>query len=278
MRLKNISKHFNKDKVYDGYSNAYLFLAHNSAHDDHSSSGATSRRRTMRTVPGTAPPARNVVKIYADYWLVGAFNTDAYDGAEVRQKYDLKKSTGLMTLLSPAAACAGSAGTDFHAQKEFYRDVPNPLTESDLDTMYNIFCPANETVTKGAFLRQAGRLYRVRNPYATVDGYIVAETDQLDPDALQTVVFTTNGARDLATDKRPVISTSVQVIQTDDSKFYRFADEVESDRKPGDRTVFSPTAALAVKVGATLTMLSSHWQVIAMATELDALALRVRLV
>lgn len=277
MKIGNVHKVFNKDKVYDGYSNAYLFLAHNSAHDDHSSSGATSRRRTMRTAPGTAPPARNVVKVYNDYWIVGAFNLDAFSGAEIRQKYDLKKSTGLMTLLSPAAACAGLAGTDFHAQKEYYRDVPNPLTEADLDTMYNIFCPVNEAVTKGAFLRQDGRLYRVRNPYSTVDGFIVAETDQLDPGALQTAVFTTNGPRDLVTDKRPVVSTSVQVIQTDDSKFYRFADEAESDRKPGDRTVFLPASALTVKVGATFTMLGSHWQVTAVAVELDALALRVRL-
>ena len=124
MRIGGASKRFNKDKVYDAYSGAYLFLAHNSAHDDHSSSGATSRRRTMRTVPGTVPPPRNVVRVYADYWLVGAFNTDAFAGTELRQKYDLKKTTGLMNLLTPAQACVAAPGTAFHAQKEFYATRP----------------------------------------------------------------------------------------------------------------------------------------------------------
>lgn len=277
MRLKNISKHFNNDSILDGYTGAFLFKAHTSAHDDHTSSGATARRRTMRTVPGTTAPARRVVQLYDDFWLVGNANLDSYDGLGVRRSYGLKKSTGLMALLSPADACAAATGLAMHAQKEFYRDTVNPTTESETDVMWNIFCPFNEAVAKGSFLRQDGRLYRVRSVYPTVDEYLVAEADELDPDAAQTAVFTANGERDLVTDRLPVISVTVSVVQFDDAKFYRFSDEVEADRKPGDCVVFLPAVALAVAVGAQFDMLGSTWQVRAVADEIDALALHVRL-
>lgn len=277
MRLKNISKHFNNDRILDGYTGAFLFKAHTSAHDDHTSSGATARRRTMRTVVGTVAPARRVVQLYDDFWLVGNANLDSYDGAGVRRSYGLKKSTGLMALLSPAEACSAAAGLDMHAQKEFYRDTVNPTTESETDVMWNIFCPFNEAVAKGSFLRQAGRLFRVRSVYPTVDEYLVAEADELDPGAPQTAVFIANGPRDLVTDQVPVVSVSVPVIQFDDAKFYRFSDEAEADRKPGDLTVFMPAAALAVKVGARLTMFGKSWLVRTAQPELDALALRIRI-
>lgn len=278
MKLANASRHFNNDFVYDGYTNSFLFQAHTSAHDDHTSSGATARRRTMRTVPGTTPPARRVVKLGLDYWLVGNSNDDTFNSQTIRRSYGLKKSTGLMSALSPAAACLGNTGTPFHAQIEYYRDLSNPLTESELDTMFNIYCPFQEPITKGTFLRQNNLLYRVRNIYDTVDEYQIAETDGLDADALQTAHFTSNGEVSLVDDLRPMVSITTGVIQTDDLKFYRFRDAAEADRKPGDLAVFVPASALAVQVGAEFDMLGQTWQVRSVQPELDAWALHVRLI
>lgn len=277
MRFRNISRHFNNDRIYDAYTDDFLFKAHTTAHDDKTSSGATARRRTMRTIPETVPPLRRAVRIYDDFWLVGNANLDSYDGAGVRRSYGLKKSTGLMALLTPAQACLVGAGLLMHAQKEFYRDSVNPTTESESDVMWNIFCPFNEPVIKGSFLRQAGRIYRVRSIYSTVDEYLVAESDEFDEDAAQVAKFISNGGRDIVTDKPPVIDVDVPVIQFDDAKFYRFADEVEATRKPGDRVLFTPAAALAVVPGAKFLMLGKRWQVMAVSPELDALALHVRL-
>lgn len=277
MRFRNISRHFNNDRIHDAYTDAFLFKAHTTAHDDKTSSGATARRRTMRTVPETVPPARRAVRIYDDFWLVGNANLDSFEGEGVRRSYGLKKSTGLMALLSPAQACLVAAGTVMHAQKEFYRDTVNPTTESETDIMWNIFCPFNEAVVKGSFLRQGSQLFRVRSAYTTVDEYIVAESDEFDSDAAQTAKFISNGGRDLVTDKPPVIDVDVPVIQFDDAKFFRFADEVEATRKPGDRVVFTPAAALAVVPGAKFLMLGKRWQVMSVTPEFDALALHARL-
>lgn len=277
MKLKDVSRRFDRDSIYDGYSNAFLYLGHTSAHDDHTSSGATARRRTLRTVPGTAAPSRRVVKIYNDYWLVGNSNDDSFNGQVIRKSYGLKKSTGLMARLTPAEACASAAGTAFHAQREYYRDLADSLTESELDTMFNIFCPFAEPVIKGSFLRQDGRLYRVRNLYSTVDEYLVCEADQLDADALQSAHFTSNGDVNLVTDARPAVNVTTPVIQFDNMKFYRFRDKAEADLQAGDRVVFQVASALATKLGARFTMLGQEWQVVSVQAEVDALALHVRL-
>lgn len=277
MRLRDVSRYYNNDRILDGYTGDFLFLAHTTAHDDKTSSGATARRRIMRTVPGTVPPARRVVQLYDDFWLVGNSNLDSYVSDGIRLSYGLKKSTGLMSLLSPAEACLAAAGVSMHAQKEFYKDMVNPTTESETDVMLNIFCPYTEAVDKGSFLRQAGRLYRVRSTYTTVDEYIVAEADDLDDDAVQTAIFTNNGKRNLVTDEIPAVSVPVPVLQFDDSKFYRFSDDAEASRKPGDKTVFLAATSLAVKVNSRFTMLGQSWVVQSVQPELDALALHVRL-
>ena len=277
MKLKNVSRRFNDDPIYDAYSGRFLFRAHTKAHDDQSSSGATVRRRTMRTVPQTAPPARRVVRIDGEAWLVGNSNLDNFSGSPIRRSYGLKKATGLMNRLTPAQACLGQEGVLFYSHQEFYRDSPNNLTESELDVMWNIFCPSAEPMAKGQFLRRGSTLYRIRSVYPTVDEYLIAETDELDADALQTAVFTQSAVLDVATDTMQTISVTTGVVQFDTAKFYRFRDKAENDRQPGDRAVFVPQSALTLAPGARFTMLGASWRAVSVQPEGDAWAVQARL-
>ncbi len=277
MEFSNITSFFDQDEVFDGYTDAFLFLAHATAHDDHTSSGATSRRRTLTAAVDTVAPARRVVRWYDTFWLVGNNNTDGFQGDEVRRSYGLKKSTGLMAVLTPAQAALGDAGTPFHAHKEYYRDMTDALTSADMDLMWNIFCPLGEAVTKGKFLRQSGKLMRVRNVYQSVDEYLVAEADQLDDDALQVAVFSGPAALEFTTAAAPN-TISASVIQTDSQKFYLFHNEAESGNKPGDRTVFAPKSSITPVVGQHVRMLDINWRIVTLASESDAWVLRLRMI
>ncbi len=277
MDLKDAARFFDKDPVYDGYSSALLFYGHTSPHDDHTSSGATSRRRTLTTVPTNTAPARGVVLLYGERWLVGSNNPDTYYGAQIRRNFDLKKSTGLMKLLTPAQACLSASGTDFYAHKEYFKDTLDPMSSADVDTQWNIFCPTNEAVVKGSFLREGTTVYRVRNIYPTIELLHVAETDQFDADALQAVAFVSTGAIDPLTDLPAAIAISTTGIQTDQPKYYQFRLEAEAERKPGDRTVFVAKSVTTPTVGAIFTMLSKSWRVLSIVSEGDAWALQARL-
>jgi hypothetical protein len=275
MDLAEASSFFDDDPVRDAYSGALLFYGHTSAHDDHTSSGATARRRTLAAAPEAAAPARGVVDLYGEVWLVSNSNLDSFDGVPIRRSFGLKKSTGLMTALTPAQACLGQAGTDFHAHKEYFRDNQDARTGSDWDVMWNIFCPPSEPVAKGTFLRQGGTLFRVRNAYTTVEELVIAEADQFDADALQSAVFT-SAVLDLVTDRRGTTTTSAQVVQTDLQKYYAFRTQAEGNAQAGDRAVFVAKSALMPAVGIEFTLQGAKWRTLAVVSEQDAWMLHAR--
>lgn len=276
MDFTDASGFFSDDMVYDAYTNLPLFYCHTTSHDDQTSSGATARRRTMTTGIETVAPARGAVKLYSEFWLISDSNVDSTRGEHVRRSYSLKKSTGLMTLLTPGQAALGGAGLAFHAQKEYFRDQANARTEADWDVMWNVFCPLAEPITKGSFLRQDGALFRVRNAYPTIDRFRIAMADQFDDDALQAVTFTTNGVANLRTGALDQTTLAATVVQTDTQKFYEFRTEGENAQKPGDRTVFVAKSVITPRVGTVLAMMGEKWRVLAVVGEHDTWALHAR--
>lgn len=277
MNFRDAARFFDKDAVYDGYTSALLFYGHTTPHDDKSSSGATSRRRTLVTIPTTTAPARGVVLLFAERWLMGGSNPDPYEGANIRRSYDLKKATGLLSLYTPGAACLSTPSTTFYAHKMYYRDMTNPRTETDVDVMWNIFCPLSELVVKGSFLEDASGLMRVRNVYDTIEGYKVAETDQLDAGARQAITFIQNATRNLVTEAVTSVTTATNVIQMDMQKFYRFSTAADGEILVGDRVAFIAKSVITPKVGGTFTMLAKTWRIAKVMDEINAWAMQVRL-
>lgn len=276
MKISAVARYFDREKVYDAYTGLLLFKGQMLSPAEHVS-GDTFRRHTLSTADGMVAPARGAVTIMGDVWLIGNNNPDGHNYTVMRRNFTLKKSTGLMNLLTPAQACLSATGTPTHSYKEYYRDSQNIPTEADLDTFWNIYCPQNEAVSKGSFFRQNGTIFRVRNVYNLPEGFNVAETDQFDADALQTITVTTNGELNLVTDTIPTVTVTTGAVQTDIYKFYRFSTEAEDKQKPGDRTVFIPKSAITPKILSTLTMLSKTWRVLAVVSEQDSWALHVRM-
>lgn len=276
MEFSDAAAYFNEDEIFDAYNDDLLFLGHTTPHDDHTSSGATSRRRTLVADVSARAPTRRVIRWHDSCWLVGNDNVDGFRGEAVRRNFGLKKSTGIMSLLTPGQAATGISGVQFHAHKEYYRDMTDAMSSADFDTMWNVFCPFSEPVVKGMFLRQDNTLFRVRNVIPTVDEFLTAESDQFDADAIQQAVFTQGGALDFDTGAAPV-TTSAMVIQTDVPKYYTFRTEAEAGNKPGDRTVFVAKSAITPAVGDHLAMLGASWRVVTVATESDSWVFRARM-
>jgi hypothetical protein len=276
MDLADVAASFDEDEVRDAYSDALLFYGHTTPHDDHTSSGATVRRRTLSAAPDAEPPARRVAKIYGEYWLVGNSNDDSFQGETIRRSFGLKKATGTFDLLGPGEACLAAEGLTFYAQKDYYRDTTNPQSTADWDPMWNVICPFTEAFLHGQFLREGSTLYRIRNTYPTVDEFRILEADQLREDALQTVTFTQAGTLDLVTDTLTSSTATTTAIQTDTSKFYQFRVQPEYRLEPGDRAVFVAKSAVTPRQGATFTMQGATWRAALVIDELDAWAILAR--
>lgn len=265
---------FHTDPVYDAYTGALLFYGQTVPRVINSP-GATSRQRTLETAPGTTLPARRAVRWYGSAWIVGNSTLDSYDGDVVKTNFDMKLASDTMTYLTPGQATLGQAGTAFYAHKEYNGDRTDPVSSSDYDTMWAVYCATSEPLSKGTFLNMGGTLLRVRNTYVTHEDFRLVEADQFDDDTLQTAVFNT-GSFSLRNDSFAEGNSPVQVIQTDVPKFYEWRTAAESGMQAGDRTVFVAQSSLTPKPGMTFTMLGRGWRALSVVPDHDAWAIHAR--
>lgn len=279
MRLHDVANWANKVPLYDAYTNA-LFAKGQLVIAKTGSTAMSHDDRALSVAPGTVMPTRQAIKIFNDYWVVGDSNTDAYKGTPIRDNYHLERSKGLMHLLTPGEACLGSSGTTFHANLEFSQNMLTPMSDSEYDIFWNVIHSPAEAIVIGSFLRDAaGRVYRVRTDYRDQGGFQFAESYQMGPDAAQSVTFTANGGViDPVTDAVPTISITTTALQTGLNTFYRFRTQAEGNQVAGDLTVFVAASAVTPIVGALFTMNSLKYRVITVVPEVDAWALRARLV
>lgn len=276
MDLHDAASYFDNDPVYDGYTGRYLFDAQSASFNDASSDGATNRRRVLSTGPDAVIPDRRVVRIHGDRWLVGLGTPDGFMGDVIRNHYNTKRATGLYAQLTPAQALAEAAGVSAYAQKMYFKDVANAVTDSEYDAQWNIFIAPDEPARKGYFLRDAeGRLHRVRNDYIPTEGLRILQSDELDTDAVQSCVFDT-GVEDPITETFTAGTTTITGIQVDMSKFYRMRHLSDARVQPGDVALFLPTS-LTLKQGMTFIMAGFRWQALTFQAEMDAQVAHVRM-
>lgn len=275
MRMRDVARFFDKESAYDGYTDALLFKCQFSSFTNSSADGSTNRRRSLSTASDVVIPTRRCIRLGGDRWIVSTSTDDSFQDSIVRVNYDMKRVTHLLNILTVAQACASGSGTQAYAQLHYFKDSSNSLSDSEIDTFWNVFFAQSETLWKGAFLRDAsGRLYRVRQDYQVTEGFVIAQTDQLDDGALVTATFKT-GTFDPVTDTFGSGTQAVPVIQFEPSKFYRFRQKAEYDLRPGDRAVF--VGSLTPKVGQQFTMQSKLWQAVVVQPEGDGYAIHARL-
>lgn len=276
MNLVDASQYFDKEAVYDAYTGELLFKCQFSSFDDNDSSGATARRRVLSVKPGTALPPRRAVSILGTVWVGGNGDSDGFFGTPVRSNFNLKRSTGLISVLTPAEACLGLLGTPAHAHMKHFKETVDTQTSSQYSNFWYVFFPQSEDAVTGRFLRYGLTVYRVRNHYESEDGFLVSEADQLTPDALKSVVFTTQGEYNILTDSYPTVSVNVEGIAMVIPKFYKLSEAAEDYEKAGDLSLFVPKSAITPTKGATIVMDGEDWRVLSLVDEEDAWAMHVR--
>lgn len=277
MRLRDAARHFDKEQAYDGYTDEALFKCQYSSFDDSAGDGSTNRRRGMSVAPTVTIPTRGCIRLQNQRWLVGSPTDDGFQGDAMRHNYNLKRVTDSLRILTVSQACADATGTSAYAQKHYFKDTANALTDSEYDTFWNVFFSASETVTQGAFLRDASsQFHRVRQVYRVAEGFLIAQTDQLDADARQTGVVFQTGAYNPITEAVAAGTVTTSVIQLEVPKFYRFRQQAEANIKPGDRAVFVSTA-VTPRPGMLFTMQSRAWLVVMAQAEGDGWAIHARL-
>lgn len=274
MKLKNAAIYFDDTQVFDGYTNAALWFCQFSSFNDANAVGSTSTRRILSIAPGLALPARRVLKIFDDRWLVGDGNPDSWKGAVIRQSFNMKKATALVHIVTPAQACLNQAGTQAYTQAIYFKDTVNVLNNADYDPFWNYFFAPGEPVGKGSFIRDGSKLYRVRSSYVPLEDLRIAQSDEVDIGPVAAVFET--GAYDPLTDSFGASPVSTMVLMMDFTKAYSYLTQASDRVAAGDVNALVPASALTPVPGKSVAISGETWRILSKDVEGDCWRLHLR--
>lgn len=265
----DVAKHFDDVTAYDGYTGLAVFKGQFNTHDETSISGSTERKRSMSVAPGTSIPARRVVQVFDERYIVGDGNTDGIFDRATRKAYWLKRSDTLAVVRTPGELLSGALGVSMYVNKEYMKDTVNVNTDAEYDPFWRINASISEAVLKGAFISVSGLLLRVRTSHVELAGFVEAQSDELDSGALQSVTVAGASTYNPVTDTYTSTPTTVPAIVLDAYKAYKYQTWADVKVNAGD-LVFVMSAA--APVGQNITMGSRSYRVLSVRQELDAYA------
>ena len=277
MDLYDAATYFDDIEAFDSYTGQLLFLCQFSNFDDRSADGTTSKRRVLSVAPDIAIPARRVLTLLDENWIVGDGNSDAIYNTKIRRAYSMKKANYLAQILTPGMAVESIQGSLAYAQAVYFKDTLDILQTSDYDAFYNIFFSVNEPVKQASLIKLDDRLYRVRGTYKPLEGYITAQADELAQDAWQTVMFAQGAVYDPISDSYSGTPVTANCIRIDYTKSRENLQESSPLEKKGDeKAYFSKTQLPNLKVSDTFLMQGEKWKIVSVITSEDAWLAHIR--
>ena len=286
MKLANAANYFDNDVVYDGYTNVQLFRAQFSSYEGAQPDGSFQRRRVISLNPVLTVPARRVIKVYGDRWVMGVPVEDGWKGRTIRKTAACKLATDYYEVLTPGQAALRTAGSvSVYAYTEYVKDTVNTPTDSDYDPQYLV--AFGEKVADGMFLKSADHYLRVRSAYSEPSGFEHVTADEIaysyggnftDGELYGRnceVNVTFSGTYNPITDSDAAGAATTGILM-DMYKMYRYGTQADFKNTPGDMTLIVAKSAVTPLVGRQATIGGIKWQIMGITAWQDAWNLHLR--
>jgi hypothetical protein len=271
----DVASYFDDTPAYDKYTGVYAFDGQFNTFEETSVDGSLRRKRAMSLHPSVVVPARKVIDVAGEGWLIGLGNLDVFQGEAIRKGYWLKSANDYATLLTPGELCTGAAGTELYIYREFLKFTTDGVVSADYFPFWEIFTTDAESPAQGKFFKVGDKLYRTRGVSFDPSGLLCSECDELAANSLVTVTVDTT-TYDPINDEWLGTPTTLTGIILPMTKLYTKVTETDALFHAGDKTLLLPTAAV-VSAGNSLTVGGVTYQILTITSELDALNLHLRL-
>lgn len=250
--LKSIDR-FTTDTFSDPFGTGGSLKGKLSVYDDEKSSGESTRRRLLETLPTYAMFSSNCVSLGGQAYIIGSPNYDFHKGTATRIKYPVipceayKLSSVLQILNGTIPVNNVYAALD---------QTKNSVADSETSfavTVLTAFFQSLESVSKGQILSKGNSYYRVKSDaYVDGAGFKNAEIILLSS-PVKSVTYTQISGYDVITDA--IVNGSsfanTAVFVEDAYYCYDHSSERFSQIKPGDKNItFKP--AVTPKAGDTV--------------------------
>jgi hypothetical protein len=265
MRLADAATYFDRLTCADAYNPATTFKAQFNLYDDSTRDGVTVERRVISTAPSVAIPARRVIIVEAQPWLVGNVAPDYFDDAAIRYRYPVQRADGLATIKTIQQTLQGAPGTSAYAGVAWVKGAKEVDESSNIFDVLNAYFSSTETLSEHMMFSLVGRWYLVRTVFGSSAGFLTAVVDELPEPVVETgsiAVRTYNPVSDSHTST----NTSLQVVRMRWQSAFEYLSPASENYERGDMQAMI-LKAVTPKVQDMLNLSDGAWRILAMNDE-----------
>ena len=273
MKLKNVSKFFDKTKAVDAYNSRYSFKCQVEPLDMYRTEGTRIKIRNMSTAPGVTIPARRVIKIDDQAYIVSDSSLDHWSGEAIRSRYVLQGADHVVEIRTIAQVLEDVAGVQAFASIDFNKYSTDERDSSRYHPQYHIYF-GKETVEEDAVIHTATSNYLVKNSYLTPAGIVDALANELDDPVVQ-VSVSTGRAYDPVTDSYTTTTSSVRAILVRWQEYFEYLTQGSTKYERGDAQLFVLPSVHA-KAGDTVSISGEDFKVLSHLDRTEYRTLHIR--
>lgn len=275
MNLGMLSAHFDRDPLYDAYTGDYLYKGQFATYDGSQLDGSFVRRRTVSLAPNLVLPARRVVKLFDENWVLSDPITDGFNGKPVRQTMSARKCHRLYKIANASELLNATATRELYGFERWLKSTQD-ATSSQYEPFYEFSFSKTEKDLYGKFITADGLIWHARSVAEVAEGFVVAEADLVAGGERFNEVVTVErqGEKDPVT-LQVGASTFHKGLFIERYQFYSRLDQAQPLNYAGDRTLIVeaiPEFEKQVEVSVN----SVKWTVLARESIQGGYALHVR--
>jgi hypothetical protein len=266
MNLASAASYFDDVLCVDPFNPHIRFRGQLDLFDDSKRDGATVDRRVLSVAPAVLMPARRVLTIHGDKWLIGDKADDSFRGSVIRSKYIIHKAQGPCTIGTPAQILS-TGGVSSYGAKIWIKDAKLLEISSKLTSFFNIYLAPVEEASAGMVVQLTGRLHLIRNSFLSAAGFLVAEGDELEQAAIQPATLYARGYDPVTEARAEAAPLALNVLRFRFQDNYAYTSESAEKFAAGDIRAMIAKSAATPKVGDRLTLADGDWYPVSVASE-----------
>lgn len=227
--------------------------------------GVSVRKRQISAAPSVAMPARGVITIDGQKYLVGHGAPDYWRGKAIRVSYVIQGADGLANLSSIAESLSNAAPRTAYAALVFSKYMPEANDNSKYPPQYQMFLAGAEEAPADSLIELDSRFFLVKQSYISTSGLRVALVNEIEDPVFETVTF---GSRtyDPLTDTYTSAGSPIKIMRVKWSEHYLYLSKASETYERGDMQIFILKASTP-KPSDTLALADGTWRILAVQDE-----------
>jgi hypothetical protein len=237
MNLEKVARRFDTTIATDAYSTA-TFLCQFEVLSYSKIDGVAVKKRTISTAENITVPARRVVDIGGQKYLLGTPAPDYWDNGTIRLNFVIQGADGLADLTTIAAELAGTPPATAYAALAFAKYLPDAEDSSRYPPQYQVFLSGTESAPADSLVKLNSVWYLIKESYISTSGLRVSLANAIDSPNFETATFSSR-VYNPVTDTHTTTNTTMKIFRVKWSEHFRYLSKASEQYERGDQQVFT---------------------------------------